>query len=287
MKRLRHLLARVPITVKMPVVVALLMAAIGVVASEQVLTRLVATHERQIRDLANAYLDGLASPLVEPALRADPWEIFDVLDQTRQPYAAVRPVKTVVADAAGLVLAGSDPRATPIGSKLPSEFAVEQGPVLIHEGFPSAFARRDLVVEGRTIGSVHTQFDISPLVAERREVTLALLSTNTAITLFFVALGWIAVRRMVRPMKILSDHLKDAKEGRVAPIAPVRPPSPDSEAGLLFRRYNQMAASLNENTALAARLSEEERLASLGRLASGMAHEINNRSAGFSTPSIR
>ena len=37
------------------------MMAVGVVASEQVLSRLASTQERQIKDLTNAYLDGLAS----------------------------------------------------------------------------------------------------------------------------------------------------------------------------------------------------------------------------------
>jgi two-component system OmpR family sensor kinase len=128
---------------------------------------------------------------------------------------------------------------------------------------------------------LHAEFDISPLLAERREALWTLLSTNAVLMLAIMLLGWFMVRRMVRPMKILSDHLERAHYGGVKPIPVQQSPGADSEAGRLFRRFNEMAEAVAENTALAARLAEEKRLGSLGRLATGMAHEINNPLGGL------
>jgi signal transduction histidine kinase len=284
MRELFGLSGRIPIMVKVPVVVAVLMVAIGAIASERVLGRLVAQQERHLADLANAYLDGLASPLIEPVLRQDPWEIFDILDQAKRVYATVSPIETIVTDAAGVVLASSDPRHAPIGSGLPSDFPVEQDPasqMLFDEARSRAFVERPLVVEGRPIGALHAQLNISPLLGERREVLWTLIATNAVLTLFFALLGYFAVRRMVTPMKVLAEHLESARDGAVEPIPESSIPSGNTETGRLFRSFNRMARAVAEREALVTRLADEERLASLGRLASGVAHEINNPLGGL------
>jgi len=283
-RRLLHKAVRIPITVKVPVVVVLLMLAIGAVLSERVLSRLVTSQERQLGDLANAYLDGLGSPLVEPILRNDPWEVFDVLDRARRSYSAVRPVDTIVTDRHGTVLASSDPRSTAIGAALPSHFAAPRavdGGVVVQAEDARAFAERQLSVEGRPIGAIHAEFDISPLLAERRTVMWTLVASNAAVTLLLAALGWITVRRMVAPMKVLADHLESAADGAVEPIPESWIAPGNSETSRLFRSFNHVARATAEREALRGRLAEEERLGSLGRLASGLAHEINNPLGGL------
>jgi signal transduction histidine kinase len=284
MNRIRRWAARMPIAVKVPVVVVLLMLTIGVAVSERVLSRLVTSQERQLGDLANAYLDGLASPLVDPILRGDSWEVFDILDQARRVYAEVKPVETIVADLSGHVLVSSNPRHAAIGAALPDDFPIgtdHVSKVLIRESDSRAFIDRPMIVQDRRIATLHAELDISPLLAERREVLWTLIGSNAALTFLFAALGWFAVRWMVAPMKILAEHLETARDGSVEPIPETIIPAGDTETGRLFNSFNQMARAVAEREALVTRLADEERLASLGRLASGVAHEINNPLGGL------
>ncbi|ODN69179.1 sensor histidine kinase [Methylobrevis pamukkalensis] len=275
-------LGALPLAIRIPLLVAILMIAVGAVASERVLSRLQEVQERQLSDLTDAYLDGLASSLVDPVLREDPWEVFDILDRARGLYAAVRPLETIVLDDRGTVLAASDPRRFPIGSPAPSQpDDVAADAAHVDEEEARAYARRTLTVEGREVGSILVAIDAAPILEERRGVFYTLLASNAAVTLAAAALGSIAVRRMVRPIRMLGTHLTQALDGPVSPIPAAMIPAPGTEVGRLFRSYNALALAIGERDALLARAAEEERLASLGRLASGMAHEINNPLGGL------
>lgn len=89
------------------------------------------------------------------------------------------------------------------------------------------------------------------------------------------------VSRMVSPMKVLLQHLQSAQEGSVEPIPPAAFTRIQPEWNGLFTRFNRMATALSERQALLTKLSGEEQLSSLGRLASSVAHEVNNPLGGI------
>jgi two-component system, OmpR family, sensor kinase len=275
---------RLPMAVKIPLVVTVFMAAVAGFVSERVLTRFQEAQTKHLGDLAAIYLDGLASSLVDPVVREDVWEAFDIVDRARQTHAGLKLTETVVALADGRVLASSNPRAHPSLSALPLSFLSQRAPaptIVVRDAEARAVARRDLSSGGTTIGSVHATFDIAPLLAERRTVLWSLIGTNAALTFVLALAAWLVVRRMMRPVRVLASHLETGMQGQVEPI-------PDSfldRAPLEFRRlfeaFNRMAEATRERETLSRQLVEEERLASLGRLASGMAHEINNPLGGL------
>lgn len=273
-----------PITIKVPALVMLLMLAISVVISNTVLIRLGQTQERHLQALSHAYLDGLGVTLAPVILREDVWEVFDTLDRAHSVYAGLNAVTTIVVNPMNRVIAASDPKRFPTGKPLTPAFLQglgEDGKLLIDRDKRTARMLEAVTLQGQKIGSLYTELDVSALLAERQSVLWQLIVTNAALTLFLIAVGYWAVRRMVQPVRTLGTFLDRGSDGPVEIIPDAQLGSPASEFGRLFRRYNAMARAANERLHLAERLAEEERLASLGRLASGMAHDINNPLGGL------
>ena len=273
-----------PITAKVPTLVVVLMLAVSGVITQQVLSRLAELQRQHFDELAASYLDGLSSSLLPAVLREDVWETFDILDRARGLYQGLKTNETLVANSRGTILAATDPVAhpsySPVNSAINQRFLAGQ-PVWLDEKQEIAGAQRQLTYKGRAIGAVYAEFDVAALFSERRAVLWTLIVTNALITLVLAVVGYFAVRQILRPVRVLTRHLHHGVASPIAPIPHHRLGSEASEFGQLFRNYNTLVHAVNEREALAGRFAEEERLASLGRLASGLAHEINNPLGGL------
>lgn len=274
---------RWPLAFKVPGLVVLFMLAVSTVITNAVLSRLKDIQERHLATLSSTYLEGLASSLIPYVLRDDVWEVFDAIERRASLGGDFGRAKVVVVNSRGVTLASSNPQEVPTGSN--QETRAERfdhgASLLVMEETGQAYGRKILQYQGRTIGEIYADYDISHLIRERRGVLATLLATNTAIALMLAALAYWAIRRMLAPLGVLSRHLDRGTDGAVAPVLLGAVGAPDTEFGRLFKRYNAMAQAVSEREELAKQLAAEERLASLGRLASGIAHEINNPLGGL------
>lgn len=277
----RMLLPHMPLTLRVPAVVAGLMILVSVIVSERALSRFDATQTRHFVELGNAYLDGLTPALIPAVVRQDPWEVFDVLDRSRGLYRGLELIETVVVSAEGRVIAASDPRQRPVGSMFgvtPSISDMTATTRLVTER-SVAHLQRELVQRGSTVGILYASVDTGALKAERDTILWTLILGNAAITIGLSALGYFAIQRMVLPLRTLSRRLAT---GSAMPFSRNEMPN-DNETVQLFEGYNRLLVSLESRERLTLRLAEKERLAAMGQLASGMAHEINNPLGGLTT----
>ena len=269
-----------PLTARVPLLVAGLMILLGAIASERVLSRLAEMQERQLRELAALYFDGLSVAVLPAALRGDVWEAFDALDRATHSGRSLSARVTTLSTADGAVLASSDPLRFPTGSRIEAPLADAATPEsLALGGEPQVQVRAPLTYQGRPVGQLHAELDVSELLAARRAAMLYLLAGNAAATVLLALAGYLVVRRMLRPVTVLSEHM--GREGGPDVIPANEIPVGANEFARLFRQYNTLVEAERERQLAARRLADQERLVSLGRLASGVAHEINNPLGGL------
>ncbi len=283
-------LQSLPLSLRLPLIAAGLMVLVGMVASQQVLSALSAVQEERLRELARLHVDGLAVALGPSVVRRDVWEVYDTLDRAAAAGSGQRMVLTVVADEAGRVIAASDPLRAPVDS--------DAGPLA--EGAQPIDAIRlsgagghiriaaDLDYQGRRVGRIISELDVTDLVAERWKAGLFLLAGNAAATLALAFGGYLAMRRMLKPVARLAGHM-GRMEGTLEPIPVTDVPRGDTELARLFQTYNSMSGAVQAKAEAERRLAERERFVSLGRLSSSLAHEINNPLGGLlnATDTIR
>ncbi len=270
-----------PVTARVPLVTAALMILLGLVASQIVLAALGRVQDARLSETARLHLEGLSVALGPSVLRQDVWEVYDILDRARTASNGQRLSLTIVADERGRVMAATDPRRAPVGESVAGFEAGAVAPDAVRmTGGPVLRVIAPLAYQGREVGRIVTELDVTDLLAERRGVALWLLFGNTVATAVLAFGGWLAVARILRPVGTLVRAMDDSK-GSPRPIAEAEIPRGDPGLARLIDTYNRMTTAVEERGQAERRLSQRERFVSLGRLSSSLAHEVNNPLGGL------
>ena len=130
------------------------------------------------------------------------------------------------------------------------------------------------LVDGKEVlGYIHVTFTLDDVA----QTTKATLYKRVAVTLAIFSFGiWVSLylaRKYTRP---LHEVVRAAKHVAAGDLTKTIEVEGEDEIAELTRSFNEMVEKLRQHRELEERLREAERLSAVGKLASGIAHEIRN-----------
>lgn len=221
---------------------------------------------------------------LRPALMHDNvWQAYEILvTPLEKPQAGQRDF--ILVDTQNRIFSASDPRRYPVLATFSSgqdSFPANGDQSGSIEKPPFLYLYTPVVSEdGRVIGQLVQRHDLSVLKPRFAEVALRVSYVTLTILVILLPLGWLAGKRLTGPLSHLASCL--ARVGRENPDA-IRCEFPDGrdEISMLAKSFHGMVDELKAKQALEKHLAQNDRLAAIGRLAAGIAHEVNNPLGGM------
>ncbi len=233
--------------------------------------------------------------LFAPILQNDVWRAFEIITEASQRGSSrmVMVENILVFDHKLRVMVSSQPRQAPISTpinQLGPEFAElapkiaqmhgEQTRTLYLRNSKHYYSITPITRENASLGTlviVHSKDVFMPLFVENALNGLLVGALILAILLPF---NWFWGQRMALPLVQLANRMAQMGKNWPDDLDPNLYEYRD-ELGRLFEAYNQMLIDLKTRESLETRMVQADRLAALGQLAAGIAHEINNPLSGM------
>jgi signal transduction histidine kinase len=222
----------------------------------------------------------------------DVWRAYEIINfpaQAEARHPSFQLKNFVVLNAANQVFISTDSGLYPLLANLPAlgpsfarlqeQLAHNDGRLVVVEDEQILLAI-PLVAEGVTLGTLVLVHPADYYRASFDRVVKRTAWTTLIVLLIILPLTWFWGRRMASPLSLLTERMGNLGQKLPAPL-PDRIYPHDDELGRLFQVYDQMRRELADKEALERQIVKSDRLAALGRLTAGMAHEINNPLGGL------
>ena len=239
----------------------------------------------------------LASALITPLLHDDLWRAYEIVRlpvETEVP-SSLGAETLMVLDPQMRIYVSTRPRTFPVRSEL-----VEHGPVyaqLVTElvslrpvdwgGRAIELAEADdffvampIVADGVSLGTLVMAYPKSIFQPRFAAIVNRSALVTLAVLLLLLPMSAYWGRRMADPLVQLADCMGKVGD-RIPPVSECRLYESRDEIGLAGAQLRSMLDSLREKQALEQQVIASERLAAVGRITAGIAHEINNPLGGM------
>ena len=282
---------------KVPLRVAVLVIVTAIVLTATLIYRGIDDLRNNLIDNAEKMGRVIANTLVEPMLHDDVWRSFEIintpfrvsaqhtpdqeagyiliLNVSNNVYASTQPDRFPMLKNPAAI----DPRYTKLLKALP-DFQSSLTAVFDPDKSDDLFLLIPIQSEQLRIGTLVMSYPKSPFTSRfyRLAKDAVLITLLVLIVLLPLSIYW--GQKMAAPLLQLSDAMSN--------ITPNLPESGEimleesnDEIGKLGKSFKSMIAELKEKENLQHQVIASDRLAAIGRLAAGIAHEINNPLGGM------
>ncbi len=282
---------------KVPLRVAVLVIVTAVVLAATLIYRGIDDLRNNLIDNADKMGRVIANNLVEPMLHDDVWRSFEIINT---PYR-VPTLKTpdekagyiLILNASNKVYASTQPDRFPM---LKDPAAIDPRYTELLKALPDLQHLRPTVIEPHNsddlfllipieseqlrIGTLVMSYPKSPFKSRFYLLAKDAALITLLVLIILLPLGIYWGQKMAAPLLQLSEAMSN-----------ITPPLPEAgeimfeesgdEIGQLGKSFKKMIAELKENENLQKQIIASDRLAAVGRLAAGIAHEINNPLGGM------
>lgn len=280
---------------RLPLQASLLVLTTALLLTGAILLREYQQARQDLFDGAESTARLLATTLVQPLLHDDLWRAYALINAPFDPADPwpLAAESALILDAEQRVYVSTKPRLYPMGTpvaEIGSPFfhiadgtvpmEAEDFRVLTPRGSEHFLFEIPVQFDGMILGSLVLAYPRALLIPRFLSIVARAGLVLLVMLVLLLPLTWWWGRRVVQPLVHLSGCMRQMRDGLPPDGACILPDSGD-EIGDLGREFRRLLAQLRDKEALEHGMLASERLATVGRITAGIAHEINNPLGGM------